>query len=416
MDQFVRVPGGLSHFAVIALMIMVSACASRPYTPSDVSSASFLQRSLQQSNGPIEVEVAVPSAAESKALTGLDLYDQGIQPIWVKVTNNTDVMARLAHWSVDRHYFPPIEVAYMNRKPYSKAAYESMERWFYENGLPRRIPPGETRSGLIYTNFSPGTKGFTFDIFSAQKAYNFTFFVPMPGFTPDYINVDFGSLYAAEELVGTDVAGLQALLQSPSAPTHPTNAAGDGLGSPLNIAIVATGKALRRSLLRATWLETTRDDPSTVFSRQQQLWNRGPDGIFYLTRSDGDERIMLTLWLSPWQVEGEPVWLGQLSYGLDDRRRLVQFFNPDGIAADIDNPQRYAMQIFWYSQSLSATGYIPGIEPADRESPRTTFYGREYYTDGLRLVVYLSEDPVAMGDGRIVYGRELMRRVTGVDD
>ena len=410
------VSGGLRLLAVIALVTVVSACASRPYTPSEVSSASFLQRSLQQSNGPIEVEVAVPSAAESKALTGLDLYEQGIQPIWVKVTNNSDVNARVALWSIDRHYFPPIEVAYMNRKPYSKAAYASMERWFYENGLPRRIPPGETRSGLVYTNFSPGTKGFTFDIFSAQKAYNFTFFVPMPGFTPDYIDVDFDSLYAAEELIGTDVAGLQALLQSPSAPTHPTNAEGDGFGTPLNIAIVASGKALRRSLLRARWLETTSDDPSTEFSRQQQLWDRRPDGIFYLARSDGDERIMMTLWLSPWQVDGEPVWLGQLSYGLDDRRLLKQFLNPEGIAADIDNPQRFAMQVFWYSQSLSAIGYVTGIEPADRESPRTTFYGREYYTDGLRLVVYLSEDPVAMGDGRIVYGRELMRRVIGADD
>jgi len=235
----VSVSGGLRLFAVIALVTMVSACASRPYTPTEVSSASFLQRSLQQSSGPMEVEVAVPSAAESKALTGLDLYQQGIQPIWVKVTNNSGFMARVAHWSIDRHYFPPIEVAYMNRKPYSKAAYASMERWFYENGLPRRIPPGETRSGLIYTNLSPGTKGFTFDIFSAEKAHNFTFFVPMPGFTPDYIDVDFDSLYAAEELVGTDVAGLQALLQSPAAPTHPANAQGDGLGTPLNIAIVA---------------------------------------------------------------------------------------------------------------------------------------------------------------------------------
>ena len=410
------VSGGLRLFAVIALVTMVSACASRPYTPTEVSSASFLQRSLQQSSGPIEVEVAVPSAAESKALTGLDLYQQGIQPIWVKVTNNSGVTARVAHWSIDRHYFPPIEVAYMNRKPYSKAAYASMERWFYKNGLPRRIPPGETRSGLIYTNLSPGTKGFTFDIFSAEKAHNFTFFVPMPGFTPDYIDVDFDSLYAAEELVGTDVAGLQALLQSPAAPTHPANAQGDGLGTPLNIAIVATRKALRRSLLRARWMETTIDDPSTEFSRQQQLWNRSPDGIFYLTRPDGDERIILSLWLSPWQVEGEPVWLGQLSYGLKDRRLLEVFLNPEGIAADVDNPQRFAMQIFWYSQSLSAVGFVTGIEPAEPQSPRTTFYGREYYTDGLRLVVYLSEDSVAMGDGRIVYGRQFMRRATGADE
>jgi hypothetical protein len=31
-------------------------------------------------------------------------------------------------------------------------------------------------------------------------------------------------------------------------------------------------------------------------------------------------------------------------------------------------------------------------------------------------VVYLSEDPVAMGDGKIVYGRDIMRRVIGANE
>jgi hypothetical protein len=403
----------LRYSVAITLLLALSACASRPYTPSDLSSAGFLQRSLQQQSGPIQVEVAVPGRAETKALTGLDLYNQDIQPVWIKVTNNSNVMARVSHWSIDRHYYPPIEVAYMNRKPYGKEAYGSMERWFYENGLPRRIPPGETRSGLVYTTLTPGTKGFNFDIFSAQTAYSFTFFVPLPGFTPDYIDVDFDSLYTADALVRTDIAGLKTLLESASAPMYPTNAAGDGLGSPLNIAIVANRKALRRSLLRARWRDTTADDPSTEFSRQQRLWSRPPDGIFYLSREDSNERISMGLWLSPWQVDGEPVWLGQINYGIDDRRILAQFLNPNGIAADIDNPQRFAMQVFWYSQSMSAVGYVGGINPAPRENPRSTFYGREYFTNGRRLVLFLSEEPVSMGEGKIVYGRDIMRQISG---
>ena len=410
------VPGILRLCAALGLLLTLGACASKPYTPSDLNAAEFLQRSQQQQNGPINVEVAVPSRVETKALAGLDLYAQGIQPIWIKVTNNSDVTARVSHWSIDRHYFPPIEVAYMNRKPYSKEAYKSMERWFYESGLPRRIPPGETRAGLVYSTLTPGTKGFNFDIFSAQTAYSFDFFVPMPGFKPDYIDVDLDSLYSADEIVTTDVAGLATLLESPTAPTYPTDVQGTGQGTPLNIAIVADRKALRRSLLRANWRETTSDDTSTQFARQQRLWSRPPDGIFYLSREGGSERILMILWLTPWQVEGEPVWLGQVQYGVDDRRILAQFFHPTSIAADIDNPQRYAMQVFWYSQSLSAMGYVIGIDPAPSDNPRSTFYGREYFTDGRRLVVYLSDEPVAMGDGKIVYGRDLMRRITGAND
>ena len=114
-------------------------------------------------------------------------------------------------------------------------------------------------------------------------------------------------------------------------------------------------------------------------------------------------------------VDGEPVWLGQVAYGIDDRRRLAQFLNPHSMAADIDNPQRYAMQIFWYSQSLQKVGYVEGIEPVSREEPGVTFYGREYFTDGLRLVVFLTEDPISMSDGRIVYGKNLVRPLINED-
>ena len=410
------VPGILRLCAALGLLLTLGACASKPYTPSDLNAAEFLQRSQQQQNGPINVEVAVPSRAETKALAGLDLYEQGIQPIWIKVTNNSEYMARVSHWSIDRHYFPPIEVAYMNRKPYSKEAYKSMERWFYENSLPRRVPPGETRSGLVFSRLTPGTKGFNFDILSAPKTYNFHFFVPMPGFKPDYTAVDFDSLYSADEIVSTDVAGLEKLLESSVAPMYPTDAQGNGQGTPLNIALVGTRKALRRSLLRAQWKETTENDASTEFSRQQRLWSRPPDSIFYLSREGNSERVSMALWLSPWQVDGEPVWLGQLNYSIDDRRILAQFLNPTSIAADIDNPQRIAMQIFWYTQSLVAVGYVTGIDPVPSDKPRSTFYGRQYFTDGRRLVVYLSEDPVAMGDGKIVYGRDIMRRVIGANE
>lgn len=395
---------------MLAVCAALGACGSQSYQPVEMSSSSFLQRSVTQVSGPITVEAAVPSGPETQALVGLDLYDQGIQPIWIKVTNNGEVGARVAHWSIDRHYFPPIEVAYMNRKPYSKKGYEAMERWFYENALPRRIPPGESRSGLVYTRLKKGTKGFNFDIFSQRKAYNFTFFIPMPGFEPDYIDVKFDSLYSPEALVKTDVPGFKALLEDPSTPTHPENADGEGLGAPLNIVLVGSRKALRRSLLRGTWIETTEKDEHTIMARQQRLWDRGPDGIFYLARKDSREIIELRLWLSPWQVEGEPVWLGQVAFGLDDRRKLAQFLNPDSMAADLDSPQRFAMQIFWYSQSLSRVGYVEGIPPASREDPGTTFYGREYFTDGLRLVIFLTEEPTSMTDGRIVYGKNLVRQ------
>ena len=160
------------------------------------------------------ISAAVPDAEEARALTGLDLYAQGIQPIWIKIENKAATSARVAPWSIDREYFSPIEVAYMNRKKFSSAGYRDMERWFYDNSLQREIPPGASRSGLVFTNLRPGTKGFNVDVFSADTMHDFTFFVPLPGFTADFMEVDFDGLYEEAEIRELTVEELQLALET----------------------------------------------------------------------------------------------------------------------------------------------------------------------------------------------------------
>jgi hypothetical protein len=75
------------------------------------------------------------------------------------------------------------------------------------------IPPGETRAGFIYTSLDEGTKAFNVDLVSDQKqAYQFTFFVPVPGLRIDHRNVDWDNLYADEELLLMEDAGVQLYL------------------------------------------------------------------------------------------------------------------------------------------------------------------------------------------------------------
>ena len=182
----------LRVIAVGLIALLLSACATRPYDGTDVSSAGFLQRSITQEIGDLVVTAAVPDAEETALLTGLDLYEQGVQPVWLKVENRSDTRARIATWSIDRHYFSPIEVAYTNRKKFSSQGYLDMERWFKDTGMPRFIPAGETRSGLVFTNLRRGTKGFNLVIFANGTSQDFTFFVPLPGFVADRLNQPWG--------------------------------------------------------------------------------------------------------------------------------------------------------------------------------------------------------------------------------
>ncbi len=400
---------------LLALTALLWGCATRPYQGTDLQAAPFLARALTQENGDLAVTAAVPDAAETQALTGLDLYDQGIQPVWLQVENRGSMPARVAIWSIDRDYFSPIEVAYMNRKRFSSEGYRDMERWFHDNGLPRQIPPGATRSGIVFTHLRPGTKGFNLNIFSNRTAYDFTFFVPLPGFVADFMKVDFASLYSEEEIRDLDTDGLKTVLENElgCCVTDPT---GKLEGGPINVVLVGTGTAVRRSMLRGGWLETSAEDGVAVKERSQHFRGRRPDAIFSQLRGDGNERINLHLWLAPWRVNGEPAWVGQVYYLTEDNSlvgflsdegildgELLSFFVRESVTADIDSAQRFLFQNFWYNGSLREVGYVGGVGYASLDAPREGFAGVAYFTDGYRMVAFLSETPVAMDEGRFIY-------------
>lgn len=411
-----KFPGTNCLALALALALLMSGCATRGYVGTDVETAPFLSRSMSHQESKLIVTTAVPNAQETEALTGLDLYDQGIQPIWLKVENTGSSPARIAMWSIDSDYFSPIEVAYMNRKKFSGNSYGDLERWFYSNGMPRQIPPGESRSGLVFTHLRQGTKGFNLNIFNEGTAYDFTFFVPMPGFVADFMEVDFASLYPTESIRDLNEDQLRTVLEEELSccATDPT---GELAGGPLNTVLVATPKALRRSLLRGDWIETASEADVASRARLQHYEGRRPDAIFTKIRPDGNERIQIHLWLAPWRVDSEPVWLGQVFYwsldesrlealtdlGISDDTFIRDFFAKESVTADLDNAQRYLFQSFWYSGSLSKVGFVKGVGEATVDEPRSSFGGAFYVTDGQRVVVFLSEDSLGLDDGEIIY-------------
>ncbi|QFU76863.1 hypothetical protein EY643_15060 [Halioglobus maricola] len=398
----------------LLLLPIIVACASRPYDGAAVGSADFLQRAVILEQGDIRVSAAVPTAEEAAALTGLDLYAQGIQPIWLKVENRSPTRARMVTHSIDPDYYSPIEVAYMNRRGYSSQGYDAMQRWFHENSMPRFVPPGETRSGLVFSHLRPGSKAFNLNLIHGGTALDFTFFVPLPGFVPDFLEVNFDSLYTSAETAELSPAELRTRLEEELACCG-TNVEGTEYGAPFNAVLVGTGQAVRRAMLRGGWLETSRETEALDRARLQSYRGREPDAIFTQWRRDGNERIQMHLWLAPWQVDGEAVWLAQVFYYADSLRLLSLlegeghstggslFFARESVTADIDSAQRFLFQNLWYHGSLAKVAYVTGVGEVSIEEPRTGFGGEAYFTDGLRLVAFLSEDTLALDETRFLF-------------
>ncbi|KPK34470.1 MAG: hypothetical protein AMJ66_03675 [Betaproteobacteria bacterium SG8_40] len=389
---------------IVALSIL-SGCASRAFVATPVDQAGFLERAVVQTQQTVRVAAAVPDAKETLALTGLDLYQQGIQPVWLEVTNLGEQPVRTAVRSVDENYFSPMEVAWKYRKRLSEKGRADMERWFFENQLPRRVPAGETRSGFVFTHLAQGTKGFNFDVYSSESSHNFTFFVPIPGFFADYMDVDFQSMYEDGDIVRVDTAGLREALKA--VPCCSLNASGDSLGDPLNVVIVGTALAVRRSLLRAQWQETALNAPETTVARTHRFLGRPPDGTFLKSRPDGSERKELRLWLAPLLVNDSRVLIGQVSYEMAGASGVKAYEN-HRMDPDVDNARDFLMQNFWYSQSLGALASVGGVPRSSISAPLRNFAGAEYFTDGQRVVLFVSENPVAMDQTDILPWRAVL--------
>jgi hypothetical protein len=396
MQRRAGVAGSLhSARVLVAGLLLLGGCASAPFTASPVDRAPFIKRAVEQTDQTVRVLAAVPDPEETRQLIGLDLYAKGIQPVWLQVSNLGDTRVRAAPFSIDAGYFSPMEVAWKFRRQFSNQGRQDMERWFYENQLPRRIPAGETRSGFVFTHATKGTKGFNFDVYTSEQSFNFTFFIPIPGFVADYMAVDFGNLYSPDELQVVDMQGLRTALEMLPCCSH--DASGDGIGDPVNVVIVGSGTALRRSLLRGRWQETALDDPETAVARTHRLFGRRPDGTFHKTRPDGTERKELRLWAAPIRFGDIPVWVGQISYEISGPNRPNSFI-AYRIDPDIDDARMYLLQNFWYNQSLARMGFVKGVPATSIDAPAHNFAGAAYFSDGLRVVLFLSEHPVAMDE------------------
>ena len=396
---------------VSLLLFLLTSCSTAPYRYEALENFEVAQRAVTKQQGAIQVSASVPSNEEAEQILGFPIYKRGIQPVWLKITNNSSNRARFIHVSVDREYFSPLEVAYMHKKYFSKQGWMEMERHLMDTAIPRHIPAGETRSGFIYTHVKEGTKSFNVDVFytgSGKAVYEeFTFFITVPGFVPDHASVDWDSLYEESSLRDLSDDELRAELADSHCCT--TNRDGSEQGQPLNIVLVGPGIEVLQSLLRAEWSETSYEKDDNYLNSTHYLFGRPPDATFRKSRGKTlytTERNELSLWMAPFRNNGVAVWLGQIKHAIGQRYKINEFFFGAAQDPDLDDGRNFLLQNLWYSQSLVAVAYSDTGRAVPFSNPKLDFNNNAYFTDGGRIVMWLSGDPVALQDVKNIFWDE----------
>ena len=399
--------------SLLLFLAFLMGCATSPPQP---ESLDYRARAETQVEGSVKVSAVVLSPRETQSSFSMPLAKKGIQPVWIEINNQEDKEFAVMLLSIDPEYFAPSEVAWMHRTAggadwreesgsSESKSFDELVDLFLEKHIPILVPPHSTVSGYVYTNLDPGAKAFAVELIGEQDVRLFEFAQLVPGFEADFMRVDFYKLYQPDEMQELDLIGLREYLQN--LPCCVFGGDQKTPGDPLNLVVVGDGRHILATLVRRGWdlTETMRSDTvwrtvaSSVFGAKYRtspvsplyLFDRPQDFALQKARKTVDERNHLRLWLAPATLEGQNVWVGQISrdIGVKLSSKTVVTHKIDPV---IDEARLYITLDMVASQTLRAFGYVKGVGYSNRESPRYNYTKDPYYTDGLRVVIFLSEE------------------------
>jgi hypothetical protein len=393
----------------LLLMLVVGGCAS--IAPQQ--EPGYRERALTSSTDHLRVSSSVLSAEESRAVYGMPLARNGIQPVWLQVENNGEVPFWLLSLGLDPHVIPPTEAADVFARDGDRAAIEAT---FRDLAFRNPVPPGGSVSGFVLANVDEGLKMVQVDLLANGRLESFSFLNVVPGFRADYHSreVFTRELYPAEAFVDyTDEASFRAALEA--LPCCVTNKKGTRNGDPLNLVIVGGVEDAFPALVRRGWQPTEETWSGSVTKMIKSalagerypyapvsplyLYDRPQDLALQRARDNIHQRNHLRLWLSPMRYQGKPVWVGQISRDIGSRLTIHSpYLTTHKIDPDVDEARTALTEDLAYSQNLAAMGLVSGVAAASRDAPRRNLTTDPYYTDGFRAVLIFDAEPRSLAE------------------
>jgi hypothetical protein len=390
-------------FSLAMLVLFLQGCATTQ--PTSVDPLAYKSRTKSITYEDVTVTVAVPTISEAQALYGVDLASKHIQPVWVKVKNDSDDIYWFLPSGLDPDYFFPSEAAFV---------FKTDNENFQELQFKNPIRPGSTQSGFVLVNLDEGFKAIDIDLISRKEVKSFSFITNDPGFKADFKLVNFETLYSTEDIINIeDEEELRKKLED--LPSFTTNADGDEYGDPLNLVLIGEPNDIVPALVRRNWHATeitwSRAIMRTIKSfLQGERYRYSPISPLYVfgrpqdigwqkARRTINERNHMRFWLSPIRFRGKKVFVGQISRDIGVKFTLKSpTISTHIIDPDVDEARRYFVEDLAYSQATAKIGYVKGVGVVNREEPRLNLVGDPFYTDGLRAVLFFEPRPYALSD------------------
>jgi hypothetical protein len=410
-----KMPVKRSRCLTIALAVVVGSVTGcrtfDSYSPTPLEEIPFQDRVQTETKGDVTVSVAVLTDDEARALYDVKLYKKKMQPVWVKVENRRREVIAFLPRSVDRDYVSPLEGAYRSRWTWNKKANRAMELHFYDQAMTFEVPAESQRSGIVLGERRKGARLVMVDLVGEEYLERFEFVVEIPGFPADYLKAIEKYGHLTDEMEIVDLGDDELRQWIAELPCCTKNAKGTKTGDPLNLIVIGDNDAVWPAFLRSGWDLTATMKTGTALKTglfgifggayryapisSLYLFDRPQDIALQKVRHNIHLRNHLRLWAAPVTYRGMPVWVGQISRDIGSRiTTKSSTLTTHKIDPDVDETRTALIQDFIYSQSLAAVTYARGVGEVTPIEPQGNLTGDPWFTDGLRAVMILSEEPV----------------------
>lgn len=403
----------LLRLAGLAALAATSACAT--FDPKPLDAVPFRENAQTESQDGVTVSVAVLSERETLDLFDVPMQRKEIQPVWVRIQNDTDEEFLFLAVGLDPDYFSPHETSWKNHFFLGGKENEKMDDHMYDHQLDLVVGPRSSAEGFTYTNRDVGVKLVSVNLLGDDRLLEFDFLIEIAGFKADYLEVDFDNLYSEDEIRDVDLPGLRRELTALACCVLGGDQKTDG--DPLNLVVVGNGESVLAAFVQRNWHLTERlhagslwgTVESSLFGVQYRnspisplyLFGRPQDIGLQKARGTVDERNHLRLWLAPFRYEGRHVWVGQISRDVGVRLSRKTFVTHE-IDPEVDEARDYVVQDLMLSQAVEAVAFASGVGAAHKDEPRYNYTLSPYFTDGLRAVIFVTKETVALDEVEII--------------
>ena len=417
-----RNPATAARAGLLALLVLALAGCATPFAPERLSEPEDPREVQSKAIGEVGVSVRILTDDMARQHFGVDLAGHGIQALWISVRNGSDRRLWFIRNMLDRDFYSPDEAALMVEGEVSRDARPALHQYFRDESMRVQLSPRTVTEGFV---FLPRVEGGRYvDVRLQGDAYletspagagpprelRFGFAMPLPDGDFDYERLDPGRNYAGQVLPELSLEELRTRLEQ--LPCCAMDSDGKREGDPLNFVVVGEAQDVLNSLSRSGWSFTHRLDLRTIRREigaaiagsaylvapvsSLYAFGRKQDVAMQRARQSIAQRNHLRLWLAPFRFEDRPVWVGQVSRDIGIKATTQSAtLTTHIIDPQVDLTREYLLHSLIGEGFVDRFGFVKGSAAGTPSNPRFNLTSDPYHSDGNRLVVILSPEPVA---------------------